>query len=115
MDFRHPIPVTFLILIKYCPGGASLEYFEAKNQTAQCFFVGDLTCASSYFKFSSLSAKLFIQTQILLYRLVAPLRNLGTINRTRVRNNSGPAGEVSQWEREENPIKNCKKPLLQLK
>jgi hypothetical protein len=32
-----------------------------------------------------------------------------TIALPRVRNNSGPAREVSQWEREENPIKNCEK------
>jgi hypothetical protein len=31
------------------------------------------------------------------------------ISSSRVRNNFGPAGEVSQWEREENPIKNCEK------
>jgi hypothetical protein len=29
---------------------------------------------------------------------------------TRVRNNSGRAGEVFRWEREENPIENCGKP-----
>jgi hypothetical protein len=28
---------------------------------------------------------------------------------SRVRNNSGPAGEVSRWEREENRIENCEK------
>jgi hypothetical protein len=29
---------------------------------------------------------------------------------TSLRKNTGRAGEVFQWEREENPIENCKKP-----
>jgi hypothetical protein len=35
---------------------------------------------------------------------------LSSVYITRVRNNSGRAGEVFQWEREENPIENCEKP-----
>jgi hypothetical protein len=36
---------------------------------------------------------------------------LSSVYITRVRNNSGRAGEVFQWEKEENPIENCEKPF----
>jgi hypothetical protein len=37
-------------------------------------------------------------------------RHAGIVWFARVRNNSGRAGEVFQWEREENPVENCEKP-----